>query len=313
MKELWYEKYIKGERKNRKYCTLERLTDMYFIRLVDKACRLFTFDGLPFPQHELQFRAVLQGYAGVVNDQKRGIMTAWGGMSGSTQYTDYFKKFTYAAPTAKGGTLEIGKECVILRNTSLSESMFTYIQRYAELYAHNDLSLRIALVNSRYQDILKTTNPANADTIEDWYSSLHEGKALAIIDDSPMSEFLDSSGSISALNLTRTGDVDFTRFTELENELTRAFYRDLGVRWNKDKKANLVSGEVEQDNMLLQYNVSDMLKCREEFCEEYNRVFDAPNISVRLTIDIERSEENVDNIGLSGNDNSIDSVSGIGE
>lgn len=286
--------------------TLEMLKEMHFARCIARMNRLFTYDGLTFPQHELEYRAITSGYAGVANDKNCGIMTAWGGMAGVTQYSDVFKKFVYSAPTAKGGTKEIGKDAVILKNTPMMDSDFVWLLRYADLYAHNDISLRMALINSRYQDILKTTDGSKSETLKEWYRGLVQGEMMAIIDDTPLSEFLDGQGDIQTLDLTHTGDVDFTRFTELENELTRSFYRDLGIRWNKDKKANLVSGEVEQDNMMLKYNIADRLKCREEFCDEYNRVF-KQNISVSLTIPLESEEVSYDvlseNERLSGNSN----------
>lgn len=294
---------IFGKKPNK--LTLEMLLGMYFSRCLNRVARLFTYTGLPFPQHELEYRAIISGYAGVVRDKKRGIMTAWGGMSGVTQYTDIFTRFTYAAPTASGGQKIIGTDAVILRNTSMMDSLYTWLLRYADLYAHGDISLRMALINSRYQDILKTTDSSKSETIKDWYKGLYNGELLAIIDDMPLSEFTDGEGSIKTLNLTKTGQVDFTRYTELENELTRSFYRELGIRWNKDKKANLVSGEVEQDNMLLEFNICDMLKTREEFCEEYNRVFGG-NVSVKLTVPLESEEvvedDNADNSGLFGQD-----------
>lgn len=274
--------------------SLETLRNMFFERLVDKIITLFRWRNLPFHSHELDFRAIIDGFAGVVKDGKIGIMTAWGGMSGPTQYEDYFKKFTYSAPTAEGGTKTIGVDCVILRNTENALSLFDWLLNYADLYAHNVLSLKMALVNSRYQDILKTTDSAKAETLEEWWKGLYSGKMAAIIDDSPMSEFLGTQGSVSALDLPSGKEVDFTRFTELENELTRSFYRELGVRWNKDKKANLVAGEVEQDDMLLQFNIQSMLTSREEFCKEYNRVF-CSNISVSLAIPLE-SEAKEDDV-----------------
>lgn len=273
--------------------SLETLRNMFFERLVDKIITLFRWRNLPFHSHELDFRAIIDGFAGVVKDGKIGIMTAWGGMSGTTQYEDYFKKFTYAAPTAEGGTKTIGVDCVILRNTENALSLFDWLLNYADLYAHNVLSLKMALVNSRYQDILKTTDSAKAETLETWWKGLYSGKMAAIIDDSPMSEFLGTQGSVSALDLPSGKEVDFTRFTELENELTRSFYRELGVRWNKDKKANLVAGEVEQDDMLLQFNIQSMLASREEFCKEYNRVFGG-NISVSLVIPLESEAKEYD-------------------
>lgn len=298
---LWRERFFDKESKRNPF-DLKRLTGMYEMRYTDRLCRLFIYDGLPFPQHELEFRALMAGYAGVVKDEKRGVMTAWGSMSGVTQYDDIFTKFTYAAPTAKGGTKMIGKEAVILRNTMLCESMYDFVQRYASLSAHVDISLRMALINCRYQDIIKTTNPAQSDTIKAWYEGLFKGELLALIDDSPMSEFVGTDGSIKTLELTRNGDVDFNRFSELENEVMRTFYRELGIRWNKDKKGNLVAGEIEQDDMLLRFNISDMLKQREDFCAEYNKVF-GENVSVKLAIPIESEvKESEDSQVYDGND-----------
>lgn len=290
--------------------TLEELKSMYYLRCLNRLQRLFKYTNLPFPQHELEFRAIISGFAGVAEDKIRGIMTAWGGMSGVTQYSDIFKRFTFAAPTAKGGSKIIGESAVILRNTPMMDSYHYWLLRYADLYAHNDISLRMALINSRYQDILKSTDSSKEETIKNWYKGLYNGELLAIIDDSPLSEFLDGKGAIEALQLNHTGEIDFTRFTELENELTRTFYRDIGIRWNKDKKANLVSGEVEQDNMLLEFNISDMLDSRKEFCNDYNRVMKGRKgwigeISVELRVPLEREVETYDNANdsrLSGQD-----------
>lgn len=268
--------------------SLESLRDMYFDKLLRRLCNLFTFEGLPFDQHELDTRCFIDGYACVVNDKKLGLMTAWGGRNGVTQYSDKFTHFSYAAPTATGGNLEIGRSAVIMYNTATHDSMLVWLLRYAELFAHNDISLRMVLINSRYQDILKATNESKRETLENWHKGLYRGEMLALIDDTPLSEFLGQQGDIVSLDINQQRDIDFTRYTELENELLRSFYRDIGVRWNKDKKANLVSGEVEQDNMLLQFNIMDMLRERQVFCEDYNRVFPfATPISVRLTIPIE--------------------------
>lgn len=288
--------------------SLTNLRDMHFDRLMRRLCTLFTIENLPFEQHELDIRCFIDGYAAVVRDQIKGIMTAWGGRSGTTQYSDTFTKFTYAAPTAKGGTHIIGKDVVLMFNTCTHDSMLIWLMRYAELFAHADISLRMSLVNSRYQDILKSTSSEKEETLNAWHKGLYNGEMLALIDDTPTAAYLGGKGDIEALSLNTQRDIDFTRYTELENELTRSFYRDLGVRWNKDKKANLVESEVEQDNMLLMYNITDMLAEREKFCEEYNRVFKPENpISVKLTIPIDsvstskRIEESEDDYGNSDN------------
>lgn len=287
MKEKWYEKELD---KRRVLFDVKHLKAMYEIRLLSKIISLFEYHSLDVPQHELEFRAVIAGVAGVVNDAKGGLTAVWAGLSGVTKYTDVFTRITYNAPKLKGGTVSIGKDAVLLKNTSLSMGMNAWIERFAELYTHIDISLRMSLVNSRYQDVLKTTNPALKETIEEWYKGLYDGKLLAIIDDSPLSELIGDDGSISALDISTKNNCNFLSFIELENELTRTFYRDLGIRWNKDKKANLVSGEVEQDNMLLEFNIVDMLKCRQDFIKEYNKVF-GKSASVELRIKLEEQND----------------------
>lgn len=310
----WVDELYKRMKMDEPVQWLEMLFRMHYMRLLQKTVTFFTYENLPFPQHELELRTISDGYAGVTRDRQIGIMTSWGGMSGPTEYGDYFTQYTYSAPTAKGGTFNIGENCVILRNTSLMLSLSPLLRRYADLYAHNDISLRMALINSRYQDIIKSTDEAKKQTIEDWYTGLYNGKLCAIIDDTPLSEFLNGEGDIKTLELTKGQNIDFTRFTELENELTRSFYREFGIRWNKDKKSNLVAGEIEQDDTLLEYNIHEMLRSREEFCEEYNRVFKPENpISVRLNFKIGGNENGKDDSGLSTDDNTTDSVSKDGK
>lgn len=294
----WYQKDKKS------FMTYATLFDMHYERCLGRLVRLFKWDGLPFPPHELEVRAQLDGFAGVVYDSKRGIMTAWGGMSGPTQYADYFKKFTYAAPTAKGGTKVIGKNAVILRNTPLATSTAMWIARYADLYAHNDISLRLALVNTRYQDILKVSDESKRETVANWYKALFKGDLAVMVDETPITDFVEGRGNIEALDINKKEAPDFTKYTELENELDRSFYRALGVRWNKDKKSNLVAGEIEQDDMLLEFNMRDMLTTREEFADDYNKVFGG-NASVSLVIPLERevtvndANANADDTGVS--------------
>lgn len=306
----WVDELYNRMKKNESIEYLELLFRMHYMRLLQKVVTFFTYEKLPFPQHELEMRAVTDGFAGVTRDTRRGIMTSWGGMSGATEYGDYFTQYTYSAPTAKGGTFNIGKDCVILRNTSLMLSLTPLLRRYADLYAHNDISLRMALINSRYQDIIKSTDEAKKQTVEEWYAGLYNGKLCAIIDDTPLSEFLNGEGDIKTLDLTKGQNIDFTRFTELENELTRSFYREFGIRWNKDKKSNLVAGEIEQDDTLLEFNIHEMIRSREEFCQEYNRVFKpAEPISVKLNFRIGDSENGTNNSRLSESDNTADTVS----
>lgn len=260
----------------------DSIKQYYKIILLNKMIKIFKWENLPFPAHELELYTNVVGYAACVKDAKRGMMAAYGGMSGPTQYYDYFTDFTYAAPTAAGGTVKIGRDCIILRNHPFTFSSIQHIERYAELLTHNDLSLRVGLINTRAQRVFATTDSNKAETIDEWYESLFRGKPCGIVDDEPMSSLLGTEGSIKTLELNKER-IDTNIFLENENTIMRNFYRDIGIRWNKDKKANLVADEIEQDDMLLKFNINDMLEARKDFCNEYNSIFsDLPRISVRI-------------------------------
>ena len=85
--------------------------------LFEKIVRVFEWEGLPFPQREIEMRLIMEGFCGVVKDGKKGIMCASGGMSGPTEYFDVYKYFTYARPTAEGGRKTIVKDCVKDKNS----------------------------------------------------------------------------------------------------------------------------------------------------------------------------------------------------
>lgn len=117
--------------------------------LFEKIVRIFEWEGLTFPQREIEMRLISTGFCGFVKDDILDYMVAYGGMSRPTQYFDVFKDFTYSAPLAKGGTKKIDKDCVIINNTALRNPMNVFIKRYAILLAHCDVTLVMSLVNLR--------------------------------------------------------------------------------------------------------------------------------------------------------------------
>lgn len=242
--------------------------------LLGKTVRIVEWDGLPFPQRELEIRTLIDGYSGMVDDENVGLMVASGGMSGVTQYFDIFTKFTYSAPTAKGGTVEIGKDCVIIQNTELRNSIYPLVFRYACLLAHCDISLKMALVNLRMKNIIVSDDEGMADTFRTMYKKFYNGDTDALVDD----------GFTDAKNIapTMSGSLGVMDCIDARNELLRMFYADIGVRFTKDKKERMIESEVSSDNQMLLFNISDMLHQREKASAEINKLFGL-NTSVRLS------------------------------
>lgn len=267
------EKIIKSEQKEM------TLADIYVDTcnlLFEKCVRIFKWNGLPeiLPQREIEKYLISLGFCGFVKDEKCGYMVSNGGMSSPTQYDDVFKKFAYARPTAKGGTVTIGEDCVIIRNTSMMNSLSGLIRRTASQLAHADITLRASLVNYRANEVLSAEDDATAESINAYYSSLYEGNLKAIVD----------SGLINGVkNLSSSKSyADLLKLTDVKNEIMRSFFAEIGIRQKSDKRERLVTEEVESDSMMLLFNIHDMLEQRKKACEEINKIFGL-NVSVELS------------------------------
>ena len=293
-----YRENLKEIKKEEKEEMKLPLSISYWIdMLFEKAIRIFEWSGdLPFPQKEIEMRLLLYGYCGYVNDTAVGEMVVSSGMSGPTQYWDEFKKFTYSAATANGGTRKIGEDCVIINNTALRNPLLPMIKRYANLLAHTDVSLKMSLVNLRVKNIISTDSQSTAESYRAMFEKFYNGDVDAIMDDGLLKK---GNGGIDNLALNSSGSLGVMDCIDARNELLRMFFNEIGVRYNRDKKERMIESEVENDEQMLLLNIGDMLKQRKKACEEINKMFNR-NISVDLSpefkmIDKKEGVDNADN------------------
>lgn len=281
------------------YATFRRLC---FERLMT----IFVYEGLPFPQRELEFRLYKSGAVAIVQDSKVGTMATWANLNGVTEYLDVFTNVTYAAPTARGGTVKIGERAVVCYNDSLHQQLQSHVDIYASLLAHAYMSIKLALINTRYQDILAASDSQTRDNIQAWYRSLYEGKPLAIVHETLVG-LDDNIVNLSPSNKTTSIPDLITTY----NELWRAFYRDIGIRFTKDKRSNMITDEISSDEQLLLYNVDDMLRQRHTLCEEYNELFvhrkgwQSKEASVKLNPIFDVVSENREEVEEDGQDENL--------
>lgn len=163
----------KHERKKEKNVVSLRTSYIRWYNLLYlKVLRMFEWKGLPFPQRELEKRLIDSGITAIVKDGKKGYMTAWGSVHGVTEYEDVFTKFTYASPTAEGGTKDIGKDAVVCYANSLAYPIVGVVEKYASMLSHADITLKCALVNLRHTDILSSSDSATREDIKLWYNEM---------------------------------------------------------------------------------------------------------------------------------------------
>ena len=248
-------------------------------KLLEKCIRIFEWNGLPFPQREIEMNLILYGICGFVNDRKKGLMVARGSMSGPTQYPDIFKNFTYAAPTAQGGIFNIGEDCIVIYNNALYYPLIDLITRTASLLAHAEISIKCSLVNMRSNVALSASDDSTVENLKTWYNKLYDGELSAIsVDDTAT---MIGSESVSNLLKQTTNNLNPLQAIEARNEILRMFYSELGIRFSKEKRGNMTDDEVNNDNQMLLGNISDMLFYRKQACNEINKMFDL-DVSVKL-------------------------------
>lgn len=289
--------YLKKNNLDKKITDTLLLNDSYnyFLEMLfEKSCRLFKWNNLPnnIPQKEIETRLIYYGYCGLVNDKNVGMMIATGGMSGVTQYSDVFTQFTYASPTAKGGTLNIGKDCIIIDNTSLRNPLLPMIMRYALLMAHAEVTLKCALVNMRSVHAFASNDDKTVANILEWEKKRYNGDIGVILDATDTG--LEMLGETSSINdLLSAGKIDSNyvkSIVEVRNEILRMFFSELGVNFSKEKRGNMTEDEVNQNNNMLLLNVDDMLVKRQEACTMFNEL-NKGNMSVEFSDELKNLKE----------------------
>ena len=220
--------------------------------LFEKCIRIFNWSGLTFPQKEIEIRLMLDGYCGFLKDSKLGLMVASGGMSGVTQYFDEFTTFTWSAPTVtENKSRTIGKDCIVINNTQLRNSLYPMIMRYASLLSHADISLKVALVNLRETNTFASNDQNTAENIRQYHEKAYKGELDCIIDESLVE---------NVKNLAeKTNNTNIMDCLDLRNELLRSFFAEIGIQTNKDKKERMIESEVNSNQQMLLFNISDML------------------------------------------------------
>lgn len=261
-------------RQEKKATNISNLYSLWQDFLYNRIIRIFEWRGLPMPQRELESGLMLNGINYIAfHDRAVGFVTGSGSIYGVTRYPDIYTKVIYTMPKEEGGTISgtriLGESALACYNTSTMLSMFPFICRYASLLTHSDLTLKNALINYRVQDILVAANDSAKDSIREYYEGKYNGNPKAIID-----ETLSLINSGGTENLAKSSyNYSLLELVDVGNEILRNFFRDIGIKWAKEKRGNMTVEEVDSDEQLLLFNVSDMLHCREEFCNDFNKLF----------------------------------------
>lgn len=260
--------------------------------LTERCIRIFEWEGLPMPQRVVEFAVMMTGYAGFVKDQSAGLVCLPGGLSGVTPYPMLSTNFVYAAPKCKGGSPLIYPTdplglAVIISNNSMRQSFADLIDRYAMLLAHADSSIANSLVNMRYDVFLQGDDDSQVSSLKKWRDEVIDGKVVPIVDRS-----LTMSPAVVPTQSSQKGQIMLDAI-DGRKEILRLFYQDIGIRIQPEKRGNMITAEVSENDQALLFNISDMLKCRQDAAANINKLYGL-NVSVKLSEEFRRITEESD-------------------
>lgn len=258
----------------------------WYFKLLNLVINMFDYDNLPsgISRRDLEINLIMTGHAVVVSKKDGTLFTPLTNVFGFDQYYQPVWA-TFANPvfvTAKKYT--IGEDCEIIYNNSLQDSIYyikadsglsTFVGRYARQLADIEATANIYSVNSRLVSIPVSNDNSVIESLKAFFTNLSFGKRAIVTDSNIIENFRN-------VDINRTGIKDGINDWLIARDKTlEQFFRDLGIRMNNQKKAQVNSEEVESNDQLLLISADDMLKTRKEGIEKVNNMF-GTNITVKL-------------------------------
>ena len=243
----------------------------------NKTMAMFKYHNLPdtIPGYELENLLQKNGFACVA--QVEGSLYAFdGGLGGEPDV--YYRPTicTVANPALKlTRDFEIDKDCVIVKNDSNMVGLSYTIAKYNTLLAENEITMLIALINSRMNIIFSGADSATKASAEQYLNMIVQGKLGVISDNAFLESLKIQIGSTTRNNV-------FEDLIRLNQYLKAGLNNAIGLNSNSAmKKERLITAEIDVNNTALYPLIDDMLECRRTAIEKINTMFET-DISVEL-------------------------------
>ena len=243
----------------------------------NKTMAMFKYHNLPdtIPCYELENLLQKNGFACVAKVE--GSLYAFdGGLGGEPDV--YYRPTicTVANPALKlTRDFEIDKDCVIVKNDSNMVGLSHTIAKYNTLLAENEITMLIALINSRMNIIFSGADSATKASAEQYLNMIVQGKLGVISDNAFLESLKIQIGSTTRNNV-------FEDLIRLNQYLKAGLNNAIGLNSNSAmKKERLITAEIDVNNTALYPLIDDMLECRRIAIEKINAMFET-DISVEL-------------------------------
>lgn len=242
----------------------------YIRYMLARTQSMFKWEGLPesIPQRELELQLQMFGHVGVFHHTDGNLYALKGGFGGipnmyylptwyliSSPYLHFSKQFT------------IDEDIRIIKNDSMYTGLMPMFMRYSTNLVENDLSMMLAIINTRIINLLIAGDDAAMKSAKKYIDDIVKGE-FGIIGDNKILE------SIRTQPYSQQSSEIITQLIEAQQYLKAGWYNELGLNANYNMKREAInSDEAQMNHDALFPLVDDMLKCRQEAAEKVNDMF----------------------------------------
>lgn len=262
----------------------------YRRNLLDKLMSVFKWTGFDeeIPTTYIESALLINGVCGFMKHEGKVIpVICWGAEAPDEFYR--CKNFTWAQPALGSGTIPAEQ---VVYNDNLAPwfgwNCKDIIDKYADLLASTDISLKIAIKNSRLTHVFVTDNQQDVKNINDMVNTVSNGGLATAI----YSDTLVGDGA-KLLEATTKGTDYMRQLSETREYLYNCFLSEFGIHANTVlKRERELTGEIDMQIEKPTFNVWGMLKARQEGAKRLSEIF-GMEISVDFSEAITIVEEEI--------------------
>lgn len=258
--------------------------------MLNRTQSMFKWQGLPdtIPARDLELLLQCRGFAAFY-EVAGSLYAFYGGLGGKPNPYYMPTICTISNPALNiSVNATIDADCIIMPNDSMYAGLLPLFNRYATLYEEADLSILIALINSRIPALISCEDDRTKKAADKYLSDVRDGK-LGVISSKQFLEGIKTQ-PYGATSNTNT----LTNLIEMLQYIKASWYNELGLNANYNmKRESINSGESQLNNDALLPLIDNMLEQRRIGAEKVNAMFNT-NISVDLASSWKDNEIEID-------------------
>ena len=252
----------------------ELLKQNLITSMLNVTTRMFKYDGLPetITSKDLETQLQVGGFSiwKDVDDKLYSLIGTLGG-----QPNPYYLPTLaiVANPALKyNASLEIDKQCVVMRNDNYYQGLMPVICKYADLITEAELSLKYCLYNARIPAIMQADNDNTKQSAENFFKKIIHGEEYGIVGSKQLFDGLKS------FEFTRAPFVK--DIIESIQYLKGSFYNEIGLQSQFNMKREAINeAEATLNDDILMPTIDTMYDNRVKALEKINAMF-GTNIKV---------------------------------